>query len=132
MSPTIYHVLTNCVKGWSDLFLTKIDVRKVMEISTRERLFCIFEREYKYCINIKYYNPRGETTLSPTFVGGKVGITVSDVYKEYSWITPRYKTLEEAEKEVTEILRLKKIISVYDQEQNTKLNNYVQNYLKDT
>ena len=54
MSPTLYHTFRGFVRGWSEFHINPIDIRKIIKISHRKRLFCIIDREYKYTLDIIY------------------------------------------------------------------------------
>jgi hypothetical protein len=97
------------VNGWSSCSRTSIDVAKVLKISCNERLFRIFDRDYKYTLSIKYDEIKSETGLSPVF-GGNGGFVVDkDVTLEQT-ITKRYKTIKEANIDINEIKKRQNIL----------------------
>lgn len=122
MSPTIYHTFRNFVKGYSFFHHNPIDVRKVIEIYYRKRLFCILDREYKYKLIIEYSNPRSNLTITPMITfGGQVGVAYTRIYEESSLMTLRFKTEKEVKNEINEIKIKQNLISEFDNEQNIKL-----------
>lgn len=126
MTPTLHHTLKNFVNRWNK-FSNPIDVRKVIDITYRKRMFCIFDPDYLYIMNIKYEKPRYKDTISPIILlNGYVGLAFTTRYEPSSNIIIRYKTLLEIENEKLEIKRLQEIIKKYDDEQNIILQNYAE------
>lgn len=114
MTTTLYYLMKNCVKGLSALQVNPIDVTKVISINHSKRLFRIFDRDYKYTMEIMYSNPR--VTL---------GITVVPIYQDTSFITLRYKTIEHIDEDIREIYKLKSIVEEYTADQHTKFMDFV-------
>lgn len=129
MTPTLYHTLKNYMRGWSSFHVNPLDIRKIIEINYHQRLFCIFDREYKFTLKIKYYNPRSESNSSLVMTaGGHVGVAFNERYVESSYMTVRYKTENEIKQEIEKINNLQNIIKKFDEEQCIKLNNFAINY----
>lgn len=132
MTPTVYHTFRNFVKGLSGFHLNPIDVRKVMNIDYRKRLFCIFDKEYKYTLEIKYSNPRSELRVSSVLTtGGQIGTGIYKEYVESSIMTLRYKTEREVKNEIREIKMKQNLITEFDNEQNLKLQEFIEKKLLD-
>ncbi len=129
MAATLHHTLRNCIRGWSSLKLTVVDVRKVMKISYHERLFCLFDRDYPYSLTIKYYNPHSSLSIAPVF-GGRGGFAVTSEFEESSLVTNRYMHLEDVEADIREIKKLQDIIAQYDLEQNEKMKLFAESEIK--
>lgn len=124
MFPTLYHTFKGFVKGLSSFHINPIDVRKVIDINYRKRLFCIFDTEYKYTLKIKYFNPRSILSSNIITSNGHIGIGFYNEYVETSEMTLRYKTEKEAIDEIDKIKKIQKIISQFDIEQNLKLEEF--------
>ena len=128
MSATVYHTFTGCVKGLSSFHINPADVRKIIDITYRKRLFCIFNKEYKFSLDIKYFDPKNETTVSPAVVfAGQYGIggVFHSTYVETSIMTLRYKTKKEVINVIDEIKMKQSLISKFDNEQNKKLQEFI-------
>jgi hypothetical protein len=126
MFPSINHKLKNYVRGWSYFYCNPLDVRKIINMVYRKRIFCIRDREYKYKLTIEYFNPRSKTTLSPNItLGGGIGTVIHNEYVETSIITLRYKTEKEIIDEMDKVKKIQNIIKIYDNEQNKKLQEYI-------
>jgi hypothetical protein len=126
MTSTIHHTLKNFVRGWTNFHINPIDIRKIVKISYHKRLFCIFQREYKYTLEIEYYNPRSESDASPIITtGGQVGFAFTNEYFETSQMTIRYKSENEIKQEIDEIKKIQDIIKIFDEEQNKKLAEFI-------
>jgi hypothetical protein len=126
MTPTLSHTLKNYVKGWSGFFVNQLDIRKIIKIDYHKRLFCVFDHEYKYTLEILYYNPRSESRLSPVITsGGHMGISFNNDYEETSTITVRYKSENEVKQEISEIKKMQYMIKKFDEEQNKKLVDFI-------
>jgi hypothetical protein len=126
MSPTLHHTFKGFVKGLSYFHINPVDIRKVIKINYRKRLFCIFDTEYKYSMEIEYFNPRSEISSSTVITsGGHVGFGIYNQYVETSEMTLRYKTEKEVIDEIDEIKKIQKLISQFDIEQNLKLEKFI-------
>lgn len=126
MYPTLYHTFKGFVKGLSSFHVNPVDVRKVINMDYRKRLFCINDTEYKYSLEIEYYDPRSE--LSVTYIrsaSGHVETRFYNHYEETSEMTLRYKTEKEIINEINEIKKKQNLISEYDNQQNLKLEEFV-------
>jgi hypothetical protein len=99
---TLFHTFSRCIRGWSHLSITTIDIRKVEVIEYRQRLFCIIDRDYPYTVCIRYTNQYS-------------------VRQPFSLITKRYETLEDAEFDVNEINRKIEVLKKFDREQANRL-----------
>lgn len=122
MSPTLYHTFKGFVRGLSSFYINPVDVRKVIKMNYRQRLFCIRDTEYKYSLEIEYFNPRSNPTSTPVITsGGHVGVGFYNEYVETSEMTLRYKTEKEVINEINEIEIKQNLISQFDNEQNLKL-----------
>ena len=61
--------------------------------SPKKRLFCLFQRDYKYTLTIEYYNPETNWHAMPTVPFGGVSFNSYTTFE--SSITMRYKTEKE-------------------------------------
>ena len=102
----VFHNLTG-IAGWSSLSHSKIDVAKVIEITYSKRSYCIFNRQYKYTIQITYDEP---TQYLSYVMGGKGVYYKTDLTQV---ITKRYKTELDCKIEIDTILNLQKKIDLY-------------------
>jgi len=70
MKGIIFHTLKG-INGWSFLKLQKIDVCKILNIKYNKKLFCIFDYEYKYTleIEIEYLEPNKNFYIKPVYGG---------------------------------------------------------------
>jgi hypothetical protein len=80
----IFHQITECKPNWmceySNKFLL-LDVALVSEISIRERLFCLTDKEYPIAISVRYQIE--QTSLSPGFIVSKSpGVSFTPTYKK--------------------------------------------------
>jgi hypothetical protein len=90
------------IKGWSDLNIRKIDVMKVVDITHRKRLFCIFNQGHPWSLTIEYDEP--VEILVPIFMAGNlIGYMPSEESTQY--ITKRYRTERDVLTEINEIKR---------------------------
>jgi len=129
MSPTLYYKFTGFAKGWSK-FVNPIDITKIIDIQYRERLFCINDIEYKYTLKIEYFDPiSSKVSISPVIVFGIYGIATNS-HDETHIMTLRYKTEQEVINIIKEIKMKQNLISQFDNEQNKKLQEFVDKNLK--
>ena len=54
MTIIIHHMFKGFIKGWTTSVVNPLDVRKIIKIDYRKRLFCILDREYKYTLRIEW------------------------------------------------------------------------------
>ena len=120
MQNIIKHTLKG-KNGWSILNLSVIDVAKIKSIDFRKRVFCIFDKDLPYTLDIKYYEPKQHTSIAPTFTGRGVGFTVVTETKVYQNITKRYSTQEECMKEVHDIHEKQYYLTIYAEELAEKI-----------
>jgi len=73
------------IRGWGD-FISDIEICRINSITYGKRLFCLTDVDYKYKIEIKYYNPRKKIAYSPSQIIPYYYIS------EYDYICARYKT----------------------------------------
>lgn len=111
------------INGWSSCSHTSIDVAKVLKISCNERLFRIFDRDYKYTLSIEYDEIKSDTGISPVF-GGNGGFVIDNNVTLKQTITKRYKTLKEANIDINEIKKRQNILKDH---QNTMVKNMLEN-----
>ena len=82
------------INGWSDLNLQTINVLKIISCNYRKRWFCIFDRDYKYVLEIGYNSP-----ISYTVFLGYPHRYVDHI----PIITKRYKSVEDINDEIQQI-----------------------------
>ena len=123
MTATFHHTLKG-IPGWSSLSIQTVDVRKVLEMEWAHRLFMLRDRDHPLTLRIKYLDPHSEANVTPVFVGGKMGISVTDSYVQDSIITKRYRTEQDLMNDFREIERLKKIIASYDDIEQKRLQEF--------
>lgn len=99
----IFHTLKG-IQGWSHLAINKIDVAKVVDMSYHKRLFMIFNRTHPYTLHITYSEPIERLKPAPV-IGGQGGTALVKQVDLTQYITKRYKTLDEAENEIKEIMK---------------------------
>ncbi len=118
----LFHQLKG-IKSWSHC-LTKIDIGKVVSISSRKRLFKIIDQDYPYILNIEYIEPKTSVKiisniLSRIHIGS---ITVKRTVLTRC-ITLRYKSETEVEDEIDEVLKKYRQLKSYtDKLEKTMLN----------
>lgn len=96
--------------GWSECNLKTIDVAKILEMDYRQRLFCFWDRDKPYTIEVTYYQPHTKSSLAPTYYAGGFGTTsYNETILERS-ITKRYSSealvqqeIEDIEKKMTKL-----------------------------
>lgn len=102
----ITHTLKG-INGRTKLDISTIDVSKVLDANYHERLFCIFDRQHKYSLTIKYDEKYIEKPIwIPVFMPSKshVGFAIPiDNSKDFQEIEKRYKTAQECQDEIDEI-----------------------------
>jgi len=122
---TLFHTLKNCVSGWSHLEHFKLDVRKVVNVEVKSRLFCILDRDYPLTLGIWYHAQTSELRPIPVFTMKGIGFGVSESYIEKAWITKRYKNMDDINADLSEINRLKAILNAYDKKQQSQFDEFV-------
>ena len=130
MSGTILYTLKHHVKSYSGLYINPLNIRNIISIYYRERLFCIFDCDYKYSLKLEYYKPHNESNESLVLGTGGIGIAFTNEYVETDTMTVRYKTENEVKQEIQEMIKLHNYVKKYDNEQNIKLRNYTKKYTK--
>lgn len=106
------------INGWSYYTHKTVNVAIVSSIKCHKRLFCIFDRDYKYSLTIGY----GELVkcLGVGFGkfrddnGIKNGFAIYICDGPNQVITKRYKTLEDANIDMNEILKKQKYLNDKD------------------
>ena len=122
------YTLKHHVKSYSGLYINPLNIRNIISIYYRERLFCIFDCDYKYSLKLEYYKPHNESNESLVLGTGGIGIAFTNEYVETDTMTVRYKTENEVKQEIQEMIKLHNYVKKYDNEQNIKLRNYVKKY----
>lgn len=94
------------LKGISGKFsrnVESIDIANIIEINCYERIFCIFDKNHRYSLEIKYFNLKtdgyGAFVLAPYGVGWAFIPTVENSIQIYR----RFETEEEMNDEINEI-----------------------------
>ena len=121
MNGLIFHTLRG-IKGWSYLSISKIDVFKIKKINYRKRLFCIFDRDYPYTLEIEYDEPNEYYTLAPVFGGNRSSSAIVKQVDLTQIITKRYKTEFEIKIELNELEHKQNKINKFQQELINKIN----------
>lgn len=101
MLGVVFHTLKG-VPGLSSLGSKIIDVAKVLDMSHRRRLFCIFDSEYPFTLKITYNEPKSTWHISPV-VGRYTGAAFHPSVDLTQTLTKRYSSLDEVQKEIDEI-----------------------------
>lgn len=129
--PTIKHALSkDSIQKIGSIGVDMLDIRKVVSMDVRKRLFCILNRTHPYELEIKYDIPTSKVTLSPVFTGGGMGFALTDKYSNTSEITMRYRTEWDAKQEMRAITTKQQQIKLYDEEINKKLMEFVNGLTK--
>ena len=109
--PGILHHTLRGGSGWSEIPATEIlDVANILNMGIWKRLFCIFDKDKPYTLEVEYYKP--VTNLAPAFGFNKAGAVVSLYHKTdlYHIITARYQTKQQAQREIDEIVAKQKYL----------------------
>ena len=105
MQGLIFHTLKG-IRGWSSLNISTIDVHKVINIEHKKRLFCLFDRQYPYSLEIVYNEPTEIPAVAPVFNprshAGVGHVVLHNTYLTQT-ITKRYATEKEVQTEIAEI-----------------------------
>lgn len=88
-------------KGFLSYDISTIDVGLVLDMHCERRLFCIFDRDYPYELDIKYHLPPSNINTSRF---------------THQIISRRYKNEKEAHDEMSEIKRMKVDIEKFKHE----------------
>lgn len=127
MSPTIFHHLKHHVPGWSTFYINPIDLRKIIKINYFKRLFCIGDPDYPYTLKIKYLNQEIETKQNGVFGFRDGELVLTNEYNKTSIMTVRYKSQTDVLKEIYKINQLQELIKKFNEQQNKKLIEFVNN-----
>lgn len=93
----------------------KIPVGDIVGYSKRKRLFCIFDRDLPYELNIEYNDPHTEITYNPVFGGKTMQWSVTNTY--YPTRTLVYRMTEyRCDREIESIDNLKEILNKEENE----------------
>lgn len=122
MIPKLFHKLSHHVKSPSSKFyVNPVDVKKVISFDKRKRIFCIFNREYPYELDIEYFNPRH--VRAPNFAittGPGIGVAFGEKYEEISTMSIRYKTEREILNDIYEIEKKQKFLEEFEKREIEK------------
>ena len=100
MNGLIFHTL----KGIRGEYIYKMDVYKILNVKYKKRLFCIFDRDYPYDLEIEYNEPIKCDTIETTYTNkGFIYVPMSKVHLT-QFINNRYKTEIDVKNEINEIL----------------------------
>jgi hypothetical protein len=83
----------------------KLDVRKVVSLSVRQRLFTIFQKELPWTLQIVYAEPYSHLGAAPVLGWGGVAVTTETELTRT--VTARYATRELADEDAEDIARAK-------------------------
>lgn len=103
--------LFQTIKHQSNKYI--LDVGRIISVDCRQRLFCIFDRNLPYQLDITYYKPSVSTSLGINpIIGGNGGIMLANetVHKQNENLNYRYKTEREVELICNEINEKKKLL----------------------
>lgn len=90
--------------GWSNLQIRNLDVALITHVSYHKRLFCIFDSDCPWTLQVQYALPR-TTYMTPviTVPGTHIGTTVGQAIQEKQFITVRFPSKEDCDAEVKAI-----------------------------
>ena len=98
------------INGLSSLSISRIDIAKVMSLAYRKRLFCIFDREYPFTLQITYNEPKTVTTASPVFGKHNGGVVLHRHTEQEQLITKRYMSEKDVVAEINEITKRQQLL----------------------
>lgn len=106
----IVNIGFNAVNGYSLVQLNNILRHNIIQISIRRRLFCIFDREYKYTVLYSYknYDCKNEQLVFSSYPFAQIYWTPYQIVT----ITKRYKSI----KDINDLLKLYNDIKTDDLE----------------
>ena len=117
MKNVLFHQLSgNYVRGWSNFFTHELDVARVVHITAERRSFMIFDRKYPFTMRIEYKQKTVENEIG---IGIAVGSHPQPVLmpkqeiRETQYISVRYNTLKEINREIYEINKKKERLQIY-------------------
>lgn len=84
-------------------------VYKINDISFHERLFCIFDKEYPFELNISYKEMSKKLELAPN-IGGKGGFQLQESTSLETNYRFRFETEDECQKHIDEVKKKKQLI----------------------
>lgn len=121
MHPTLFYTFKGLTKG-----IKIFDVRKIFKMVYRQRLYCIFDREYKYELEIKYLEQKNELDFVPVITTGGFGFGLTNTYNVPTITHLRYKTEEDIIDELNQIEKYRDLISKYDERQMYKFHRFIE------
>lgn len=86
--------------GWSSFQPEDIDIADIISVGYNKRLFCLFDRNNHYTLEIKCFNISTEIILAPAITLKGIGLAFVPRNTFESTITRRFKTLDEINKEI--------------------------------
>lgn len=117
MNLTFYHRLKGFRNSsWSGIFVNPVDVSYIFSVEYRRRLFCLFDREYPYTLQIIYFDPK--VAIESLRTGKDLE---EKKYDPVFCLSLRYKQEEEVKKEVETILLMQQRIQETKQQELIKL-----------
>jgi hypothetical protein len=114
----IFHTLKG-KNGLSLLDLKRIDVSRVKDMTCRERVFCIMDKEYPFVLTIEYAYNFFDRRENVRFYEEDF----SDLNNET--ITKRYKTEDEVNQEISEIIKKQDHLAELAKDQNNFYKLYI-------
>lgn len=99
--------------GWSSYQPNIIDITDIISVTYNKRLFCIFDDDCPYTLNIECHNISTETTLAPVITTKGIGLTFIPRNTFKNTITRRFKTLDEVNNEINKISDHKNLLNNY-------------------
>lgn len=104
-----FHTLKG-INGLSYLNISCIDISKIKSMTYRRRLFCIFEKDYPFTLEIIYKEPKTEIRINPVLAGNNVGAGLHQYTSFTQIITKRYKCENDVFDEIKEIKRKEELM----------------------
>lgn len=123
MTATLFHRFMYYVRGWSRFHVNPIDVRRIINIRYRKRLFCITDRAFKFTLEIEYYEPRSKPPTPMPVINGYFKVDpISYAYDKPRLMTLRYKSEYQIKRQIEMVKNLQNILKKLDDKQNEKQN----------
>jgi hypothetical protein len=99
--------------GWSSYQPNTVDIADIISVTPSTRLFCLFDRDYPYSLNIECFNITTDITMGPAITSKGIGLAFVPHTKFSSIVTRRFKTMDEMLIEIDKIRDYQQLLDEY-------------------
>ena len=86
--------------GWSSFQTETVDIADIISVGYNKRLFCLFDKDDLYTLEIKCFNISTEIILAPAITSKGIGLAFVPRSTFESTITRRFQTLDDLNGEI--------------------------------